>query len=360
MSRTLALITKLSSTVSLSNFKDWMKHACLVICSCLVMSTCFLLQSCAQKTPAPVYDLNKSSKSKYSQKKKFNKKKTSHRSKKLSKYQRNTSIRGELPERYVVKSGDTLFSIAWHYALDYKQLARLNGLSKDVIYPGQSLKLQQANDEKIFDSRSLLIALNQKVLKHPVAISGNTVNENSIISRPLIKKNLREKNQLAKKNQFASSKSSSEGATQQKAIYRTKKNHNANKVSKSKRGHSIHWIWPSDGSILRLFSSKLNANRGLDIAGKKGQPVRASASGQVVYKGNGLRGYGNLLIIKHNEDYLSAYAHNNKIYVSENEYVKVGQRIADIGSSGTQKDKLHFEIRYRGKPVDPLNYLPRK
>jgi lipoprotein NlpD len=118
------------------------------------------------------------------------------------------------------------------------------------------------------------------------------------------------------------------------------------------------WIWPVQGTVINKFESKGIGNRGLDIAGRRGEPVRAAASGRVVYSGEGLRGYGRLIIIKHNDDFLSAYAHNDKIFVKENELVKAGQKIASMGSSGAERTKLHFEIRLRGKPVDPLNYLP--
>jgi lipoprotein NlpD len=102
------------------------------------------------------------------------------------------------------------------------------------------------------------------------------------------------------------------------------------------------------------------SNKGIDIAGKKGQAILAADQGQVVYQGGGLRGYGQLIIIKHNADFLSAYAHCDRIYVKEGDVVKRAQKIADIGSSGTDRIKLHFEIRYRGNPVDPMTYLPRK
>ncbi|MBV1910223.1 MAG: peptidoglycan DD-metalloendopeptidase family protein [Kangiellaceae bacterium] len=120
-----------------------------------------------------------------------------------------------------------------------------------------------------------------------------------------------------------------------------------------------HWIWPVNGKVISRFSNRSNMNKGLDIAAKKGTPVRATAKGRVVYSGRGLRGYGQLVIIKHNDQFLSAYAHNDKIHVEENEVVKAGQRIAELGNTDSDKDKLHFEIRLKGKPVDPLNYLPK-
>lgn len=120
------------------------------------------------------------------------------------------------------------------------------------------------------------------------------------------------------------------------------------------------WHWPTrEHRILHTFSSKDPSRQGVDIAGEQGNPVYAAATGKVVYAGSGLVRYGQLIIIKHSEKYLSAYAHNHKLHVKEGEVVKVGQRIADMGSTGTTRNKLHFEIRRDGKPVDPLRYLPK-
>ena len=116
------------------------------------------------------------------------------------------------------------------------------------------------------------------------------------------------------------------------------------------------WRWPVRGKLLSKFS---NQNNGIDIVAKEGAPIIAASAGKVVYAGSGLRGYGNLLIIKHNETYFSAYAHNKRLLVKEGAVVKTGEKIAELGSSGSDRPKLHFEIRKDGNPVDPLNYLPR-
>ncbi|SHO55374.1 peptidoglycan DD-metalloendopeptidase family protein [Vibrio quintilis] len=136
---------------------------------------------------------------------------------------------------------------------------------------------------------------------------------------------------------------------------------NVNKsIIKSKSGYTKirKWIWPTKGRVIRRFSIGDQGNKGIDIAGRRGQPVVSSAPGTVVYSGNALRGYGNLVIIKHNDKYLSAYAHNDRLLVREGQNVKAGQKIATMGSSGTNKVRLHFEIRYQGKPVNPKRYLP--
>ena len=123
---------------------------------------------------------------------------------------------------------------------------------------------------------------------------------------------------------------------------------------------NVAWQWPTSGNIIQRFSNTDGGNKGIDISGSRGQAVKAAASGRVVYAGNALRGYGNLIIIKHNDDFLSAYAHNDKILVTDQQEVKAGQEIAKMGSSGTNTVKLHFEIRYKGKSVDPIRYLPRR
>jgi len=120
----------------------------------------------------------------------------------------------------------------------------------------------------------------------------------------------------------------------------------------------VEWMWPATGRVLAGFSK--GTNKGVDILGKVGDPVFASASGRVVYSGTGLRGYGKLVIIKHNDTYLSAYAHNSNLLVKEGQSVVKGQKIAEIGSTDSPQAKLHFEIRRQGEPVDPLKFLPER
>jgi len=121
---------------------------------------------------------------------------------------------------------------------------------------------------------------------------------------------------------------------------------------------NISWRWPADGAIVGRFVAGEATKQGVDIAGTSGQPVRATAAGVVVYSGAGLVGFGELIIIKHSDQWLSAYGHNRKRLVSEGQSVKAGEQIAEMGRTGAARDMLHFEIRYNGKPVDPLLYLP--
>lgn len=284
----------------------------------IVITSVIIISACSHKTPAPVVDIFSSHSNQ-----------ASHQPTALSALSNNQTA----PKSYIVKPGDTLFSIAWYHALDHKELAKINRLSSNLIFPGQKLNLQHKDNTPYFNSQSLISALESEVLQKTV------YKRTAKIST---------RREVPKTRKTSLKRNTNKQSTRVKAV--------ANRAQ-TKKINSLKWIWPTDGKILNRFSSG-NASRGLDIAGTKGQPVRASASGRVVYEGNGLRGYGNLVIIKHDNNYLSAYAHNEKVYVSENEVVKAGQRIADIGNSGTQDDKLHFEIRYKGKPVDPLNYLP--
>ncbi len=198
-----------------------------------------------------------------------------------------------------VQRGDTLYAIARRYDINPNDLVAWNNLSSpNTIYPGQTLRLYPAG-----------------------SAAATTV-------RP-------------------SGPSSAPAATPAPPV-----------ATPPSSGFS--WRWPADGAVVGNFVAGETTKQGIDIAGSSGQPVRAAADGVVVYSGNGLVGYGELIIIKHNEQWLSAYGHNRKRLVSEGQSVKAGQQIAEMGRSGAARDLLHFEIRYNGKPVDPLLYLPRK
>jgi lipoprotein NlpD len=213
------------------------------------------------------------------------------------------------PTSYTVKDGDTLFSIAWRFGYDYRELARANGIGTSyTIYPGQNIKLRSAPAKKGKSS----------------------------------------------KTRAASTSKSSKGAT----TTRSKKTTTKAAARPAPMKSAIAWRWPASGTVVRKFSSSVH--KGIDIGGKSGDPVVAVAAGRVVYAGSGIVGYGRLLIVKHNEVYLSAYGHNRQLLVGEGDVVKTGQKIATKGSSSTNTVKLHFEIRREGKPVDPLRLLPAR
>ncbi|MCW9024509.1 MAG: peptidoglycan DD-metalloendopeptidase family protein [Gammaproteobacteria bacterium] len=213
---------------------------------------------------------------------------------------------------HVVRKSETLYSIAWQYGYDFRKLAQWNKIPAPyTIYPKQRIKLYKKQGEWS----------EEKTEKKATAPQFN------------VSKRINNKSAVA-------------GHTKATAVKTTIR-------------QKVKWHWPTKGKIISHYSATDPGKKGLDIAGKMGQPVRAAASGVVVYSGNGLRGYGNLIIIKHNETYFSAYAHNQEIHVKENEKVKFGQKIADMGSTDTDKPMLHFEIRRNGKPSNPMKYLPK-
>lgn len=237
-----------------------------------------------------------------------------------------------------VSQGETLYTIAWRYGLDVKTIAQRNGLSSPyTIFPGQKLSLWTSNSSS---QGSQSVARSRK--SPPKAPAAKRVNR--------LASNKAKPKSSTKANSGAVTKPRSKTKTRSKSP----------KKSQPKAASNILWRWPSKGRLLSRFSGPNGLNKGIDIAGNLGEPVVSAAAGRVVYAGNGLRGYGLLLIIKHNEQYLSAYAHNNKLRVKDGDNVKAGQRIADIGSSGANRMKLHFEIRKNGKSVNPLSYLPKR
>ena len=130
-------------------------------------------------------------------------------------------------------------------------------------------------------------------------------------------------------------------------------------IEPSPKQVEVQWFWPTQGNVISRFSAAKTGYKGIDIDGVFGQSVVAAGDGSVVYAGSGLRGYGELIIIKHSDQFLSAYAHNSRLRVKEGQWVKAGQLIANMGSTGTDSVKLHFEIRLKGQPVDPIRYLPK-
>ncbi|WP_246037009.1 peptidoglycan DD-metalloendopeptidase family protein [Thalassotalea litorea] len=228
-----------------------------------------------------------------------------------------------------VQAGETLYSIAWRSGNDVNTLAALNGLvSPYRIYPGQTIRLQGANPPK-------------KVASVPKSRT-NKVETKTVTKNP----------QKTQSKVVANQNSKEYVKKSDEKITNIKVPSISSKVSS--------WRWPAKGQVISGFSSAKQGNKGIDIAGVKGQEVTASADGLIVYSGNALRGYGNLIIIKHNDDYLSAYAHNDTLLVQEQQNVRAGQVIAKMGNSGTDKTMLHFEIRFRGKSVNPARYLPKR
>lgn len=236
---------------------------------------------------------------------------------------------------YKVQRGDTLYSIAFRAGKDVRQLAALNGIASPyIIYPNQRLRLTGKAPAK---------RPAQRVRQSNTTVAKNTNKNNS--SQTKSNSSVKPVKAVAPKNQ--------KGYVQ---VTPDKSKKNANLTL---NGDFVQWQWPVKGKIISGFSHQQQGNKGIDISGREGNRVNAAASGQVVYAGNALRGYGNLIIIKHNDDYLSAYAHNRKLLVAEKQMVTAGQQIAELGSTDATDARLHFEIRYRGSSVDPLKYLPQ-
>lgn len=269
-----------------------------------------------------------------------------------------------LPDRYTVKKGDTLYSIAWRYRLDYRDLAKQNGIDQSYrIYVGQRLNLKgraeatqltKASAGNQSKSKSPFIPDDGKSIVPKVATTTKTA-----VSKKAPSTKKPKSNQKPTKNTSTKKKASSKTDSDRKKGSVSKKTA-AKIVNEPVSSSKIQWRWPAKGRMIQGYSVKGSVNKGINLAGKKGDPIYSAAEGRVVYAGNGLLGYGNLIIINHNQDFLSAYAHNSRILVTEGANVKKSQKIAEMGSSGATRVMLHFEIRKDGKPVNPLKYLPRR
>ena len=232
---------------------------------------------------------------------------------------------------HTVRSGETLHGIAWRYGRDYQELAAANKIAPPYkIYPGQRINLELPEG---FVYRPASPASTAKSSKPTAKSTKPTVSTRKPASTP-------------SKQPIATSG------------YKNKQSPQPN--AKPAPAGAVQWRWPGTGPIIETYSASGRINKGIDLGGSVGDPVYAAASGEVVYAGSGLLGYGQLIIVNHNEQFLSAYAHNHRILVKEGDTVKAGQKIAEIGSTGTNRPKLHFEIRKDGKPVIPMNYLPRR
>ena len=218
------------------------------------------------------------------------------------------------PEFYLVKPGDTLYSIAFRFGLEYEKLAAANQIDQSFrIYEGQSLALKEVNESP----KSV-----QKIAT-PTVTRPLPNNDKSVT-----KVNSQNNDGIGSDNSVAVSRNSS-------------------------------WIWPHNGKIVRTFDGEKSSQKGIDLNGRIGDSVLAATNGVVVYAGNGLPGYGNLIIVEHANSLLSAYAFTQEMLVKEKDQVVKGQKIATMGKQGDQPG-LHFEIRQNGKPVNPLGFLPNR
>ncbi|PMH43831.1 hypothetical protein BCU68_12650 [Vibrio sp. 10N.286.49.B3] len=311
---------------------------------------------------------------------------------------------------YEVKKGDTLYFIAYVTDKDVKELIQYNKLSQPyTIHPGQKLKLWgpkysapvvgRAPNKKaavVATAASTPVSTPVKTpAAKPVAVKSTAsttpvvakttptstaqttpATTKKVVAAPVVAKAAPKKEPQAtpppakpvnkqavsatpsKVNKVSTNKVE-QSKTKEYVV--TKSNNTPKPLTKNTKAVDdkvSKWLWPTKGRVIKNFSSGEQGNNGIDIGGQRGQSIISTAAGSVVYSGNALRGYGNLIIIKHNDKYLSAYAHNDKLLVKEGQTVNAGQKIATMGSSGSTSVRLHFEIRYQGKSVNPKRYLP--
>lgn len=267
------------------------------------------------------------------------------------------------PGTYTVKRGDTLYSIAANHGQDYRDIAAWNGIvDASKLEVGQQLRVTPPEGSQTAYAKPITgpSVVETRPLGAPATSGGNT---------DLFKREPKGGKQPYSEQALAQLKKADERSRspQEVAVLapstpaappKGEPKPETRPGDPSAGDDGIEWSWPASGKVIGAFNE--STSKGLGISGKLGDPVLAAAGGKVVYAGSGLRGYGKLVIIKHNNSFLSAYAHNNQILVKEGQAVTRGQRIADLGNTDSDggQTKLHFEIRRQGKPVDPAKYLP--
>lgn len=314
------------------------------------------------------------------------------------------------PQAYSVKKGDTLYSIAWRYEKDFRQIALWNGIHPPfAIFPGQRLIMQPVNQDGTvlveerpqvlvdINTQQLVVVSEVETVSKPESIKAKLshvqVQKNdtlySIARRegfthhqiarwnhlkaPYLLKpgqklrlspSMNAMGQTAQQNSQAVVKPLVQSTVKAKPLVNTVNKTTTQTTVNSASNNVLptrvdKWRWPVKGRVVKTYKANKTSRKGIGISGKPGQSINAAAGGTVVYSGNGLINYGNLIIIKHSHSFLSAYAHNKSLLVKEGDSVKPGQAIARIGQNRAGKSQLHFEIRRNGKPVNPLNYLPK-
>ncbi|NLS43621.1 murein hydrolase activator NlpD [BEV proteobacterium] len=262
---------------------------------------------------------------------------------------------------YMVKRGDTLFYIAWITGSDYRELAQRNNVPEPYsLNIGQVLQVSDGSSSPVSSGsagggRMVAGGTGGGMLAPSNATRGGVPQPPSMtqIQTTQVDSQLTNAYSVNLDKQNVGKMLPSTGSAVTTPV-------TAPAVVESSTPAVGSWRWPTEGKVIDSFSAAERGSKGIDIAGTRGQPIMAIGSGRVVYAGNALRGYGNLIIIKHDDDYLSAYAHNDTMLVREQQEVKAGQQIATMGSTGTSSVRLHFEIRYKGKSVNPLRYLPQR
>lgn len=265
---------------------------------------------------------------------------------------------------YIVQRRDTLYSIAVSHGIPLSELAKWNNISDpNSIEPGQKISLSipsaRQAQPSVFPLGQPVISAIDPSLSEPIDAIDPVVIDDQIKREPKGLKLPYSGQTLAEMQYMANMPTTMPSINRRPATNQAARIEiaPAPKPATVKNNADIDWMWPAPGKLLEGFSKD---SKGVRISGQSGQAVLASASGEVVYSGDGLRGYGKLIIIKHNNTFLSAYAYNSRLLVKEGDPVAKGQKIAEMGNTDTDTVKLHFEIREQGKPVDPLKYLPSR
>jgi lipoprotein NlpD len=267
-----------------------------------------------------------------------------------------TPVPGTGPATYIVKRGDTLYSIALEHGIDYRELAQLNNLDDPTrIRVGQELRIAAPVDRSAAAQAQVgPTRVPRGVEERPLggsaapaqsAADGGTKTSPKALRLPYSEQNLA---LLSRPETRPEARPEIKPEAKPEALKPA--------PAVERDPDAIDFAWPARGRVTGVFSEP--NNKGLDIAGKPGDPVLAAAGGRVMYTGTGIRGYGKLIVIKHDNNFNSVYAHNREILVKEGQTVTRGQRIAELGDTDADAPKLHFEIRKSGKPVDPAKYLP--
>ena len=303
--------------------------------------------------------------------------------------------------QYTVKAGDTLYGIAWQHNLDYRQLAAINNIDAPYqIYPGQTIALREGaggmstssggNASPASTSGAVATGLQPQataVASNDQELDWLLPDESAIERNQRLTAERAERTAVEASQQVAAAANAPVESTNQQPPAQPAQEPAPTpeptpepdpaaepepaaqptqtvRTDRSSRtftpAENIDWQWPTDGQVIGEFGQGGSITAGIDIAGQKGQPIRAAGPGIVVYAGSGVRGYGNLILLKHNDQFLSAYAHNDSLSVKENDVVEAGEVIATMGDSDADAVKLHFEVRRDGQPQNPLDYLPSR
>lgn len=249
------------------------------------------------------------------------------------------------PETYTVRQGDTLYSIALEHGLDYREVAAWNNIEPSRIRIGQVLRLTPPRGAVATPLRAPGGSIESQPLDGTTGRSAGTAgakNEPRGVRVPYSDQAYAQMSGARPEPATAAAKPEPQAPADSRPV--------------AVAGDDVDWIWPVSGKVITPFNDA--SSKGIAIGGKLGQPVVAAGPGRVIFSGTGIRGLGKLIVIKHNEKFLSVYAHNNELLVKEGQSVAKGQKIAEMGNSDTDQVKLHFEIRRLGKPVDPATLLP--